>query len=127
MPLNQIAVISAYDANELSSCYYYYRCTLVKNPFPTGKDNLCLLFQKNRKVFESKRPSKSRASRSDIVRQFIYTLGALYKKEEEAEASAKICVDMFEKGLVEGNINGKDDLLQILVLLLSSLYHLESS
>ncbi|KNZ55797.1 hypothetical protein VP01_257g5 [Puccinia sorghi] len=39
-PSNQLAILSSYIPDVLSSVYHYYRALCVKNPFPTARQNL---------------------------------------------------------------------------------------
>jgi tetratricopeptide (TPR) repeat protein len=57
-PYNQLAVISSHISDDLSACYFYYRSLLTIDPFPTAKENLVLLYQKNEKLFKSGKKRK---------------------------------------------------------------------
>lgn len=47
-PYNQMAVMSYYTSDELRAVYYYFRSLAVAMPFVTARENLLLLFEKNR-------------------------------------------------------------------------------
>lgn len=47
-PHNQLAVFYSYRNEFLIAVYHYYRSLAVKQPFLTAKDNLAVLFQKNK-------------------------------------------------------------------------------
>ncbi|KAL6206603.1 hypothetical protein ACLB2K_023851 [Fragaria x ananassa] len=47
-PQNQLAVLAMYIGDEFLALYHCIRSLAVKNPFPEAKDNLTLLFEKNR-------------------------------------------------------------------------------
>ncbi|KAG2499552.1 hypothetical protein HYH03_002497 [Edaphochlamys debaryana] len=47
-PYNQMAVMSYYTGDELRAVYYYFRSLAVALPFATARENLLLLFEKNR-------------------------------------------------------------------------------
>jgi len=41
-----LAVIAAYNSDDFSAVYHYYRSLVVKHQFLTEKDNISLLFHK---------------------------------------------------------------------------------
>jgi len=47
-PHNQLAVLATYTEAECVAVYRYCRALLCANPFPTAKENLGLLFEKNK-------------------------------------------------------------------------------
>lgn len=47
-PHNQLAVLATYVGDELLAVYHYYRSLAAETPFLTARDNLTLLFEKNR-------------------------------------------------------------------------------
>ncbi|KAL6048987.1 Telomerase activating protein Est1 [Balamuthia mandrillaris] len=47
-PHNQMAVLATYVDDELNAVYRYFRSLAVRNPFITARDNLVVLFEKNR-------------------------------------------------------------------------------
>ncbi|KAH9313264.1 hypothetical protein KI387_028299, partial [Taxus chinensis] len=47
-PHNQLAVLATYVGDELLAVYRYFRSLAVETPFVTARDNLILLFEKNR-------------------------------------------------------------------------------
>ncbi|KAL6073696.1 Telomerase activating protein Est1 [Balamuthia mandrillaris] len=47
-PHNQMAVLATYVDDELNAVYRYFRSLAVRNPFVTARDNLVVLFEKNR-------------------------------------------------------------------------------
>jgi len=47
-PHNQLAVLATYTEAECVAVYRYCRALLCANPFPTAKENLSLLFEKNK-------------------------------------------------------------------------------
>jgi hypothetical protein len=47
-PHNQLAVLATYTEAECVAVYRYCRAVLCASPFPTAKENLALLFEKNR-------------------------------------------------------------------------------
>ncbi|EFJ46697.1 hypothetical protein VOLCADRAFT_92921 [Volvox carteri f. nagariensis] len=52
-PYNQMAVMSYYTNDELRAVYYYFRSLAVAMPFATARENLMLLFEKNRNRYGS--------------------------------------------------------------------------
>lgn len=47
-PHNQLAVLATYTEAECVAVYRYCRALLCEQPFPTAKENLALLFEKNK-------------------------------------------------------------------------------
>ena len=45
---NQLAVMSTYELNDIAAMYHYFRSLATEIPFPTTKNNLTALFEKNR-------------------------------------------------------------------------------
>ncbi|KAL3677309.1 hypothetical protein R1sor_027257 [Riccia sorocarpa] len=81
-PHNQLAVLATYVGDELLAVYRYFRSLAVESPFLTARDNLIILFEKNRnhyaqlpsnesatpgKVDSSKASDKTKASRGDRI------------------------------------------------------------
>jgi tetratricopeptide (TPR) repeat protein len=52
-PLNQLAVVSTYRSDLLAALAYYYQSLTVGQPFATTRENLAVLFQKNRRAVSS--------------------------------------------------------------------------
>jgi hypothetical protein len=53
-PHNQLAVLSVYGDDDFQAVYHYFRSLSVAHPFLTARDNLTVLFEKNRqKLLES--------------------------------------------------------------------------
>jgi Est1 DNA/RNA binding domain len=52
-PFNQLAVMAFYTGDELRAVYYYFRSLRVLHPFMTARENLAMLFQKNRPKAEA--------------------------------------------------------------------------
>eukprot|EP01018_Ginkgo_biloba_P025128 Gb_21699 [translate_table: standard] len=50
-PHNQLAVLATYVGDELLAVYRYFRSLAVETPFVTARDNLILLFEKNRQHY----------------------------------------------------------------------------
>eukprot|EP00250_Pteridium_aquilinum_P020760 c24936_g1_i1 orf=376-3477(+) len=51
-PHNQLAVLAVYVEDELLAVYHYFRSLAVEKPFPTTRENLTILFDKNRVKYE---------------------------------------------------------------------------
>ncbi|PNG99326.1 Telomerase-binding protein EST1A, partial [Tetrabaena socialis] len=47
-PYNQMAVMAYHTNEELRAVYFYFRSLAVAMPFSTARENLLLLFEKNR-------------------------------------------------------------------------------
>lgn len=61
-PHNQLAVLATYVSDELLAVYRYFRSLAVETPFLTARDNLILLFEKNRLQYSQLHASKSAVS-----------------------------------------------------------------
>ncbi|SGZ30565.1 BQ5605_C048g12410 [Microbotryum silenes-dioicae] len=87
-PSNQLAVISGYTHDTLSSTYHYFRALSVRIPFPTARINLELAFNKAvTRWFE--RPSGWREPTPDFVTAFIALHGLLFTKTRWVERSGR--------------------------------------
>jgi hypothetical protein len=92
-PHNQIAVLATYRADDLAGVYSYARALLCTSPFVTARENLSLLFEKNRQKCRDLHgrnfsksggrtgsvdmPSKKRA---DFCSRFVRLQGVLWTK-----------------------------------------------
>lgn len=47
-PHNQLAVLATYVEDDLDAVYHYFRSLAVEHPFLTARENLAVLFEKNR-------------------------------------------------------------------------------
>ncbi|CAN6203934.1 unnamed protein product [Urochloa humidicola] len=47
-PHHQLAILASYSGNEVIAVYRYFRSLAADNPFTTARDNLIILFEKNR-------------------------------------------------------------------------------
>eukprot|EP01113_Clastostelium_recurvatum_P010647 TRINITY_DN1531_c0_g1_i2.p1 TRINITY_DN1531_c0_g1~~TRINITY_DN1531_c0_g1_i2.p1 ORF type:complete len:865 (-),score=204.22 TRINITY_DN1531_c0_g1_i2:258-2852(-) len=73
-PHNQIAVLCTYRDDELGAVYSYCRSLAVRHPFTAARENLLLLFDKNRKrAQELRRPRAGRntAAGAQSLRDFV--------------------------------------------------------
>jgi protein SMG7 len=52
-PHNQLAVLATYADDEFNAVYHYFMSLAVTAPFLTAKDNLAVLFEKNRQKLAS--------------------------------------------------------------------------
>ncbi|XP_022842174.1 protein SMG7-like [Olea europaea var. sylvestris] len=50
-PHHQLAILASYSNDELVSIYRYFRSLAVENPFVTARDNLIIVFEKNRQSY----------------------------------------------------------------------------
>ncbi|KAL2534962.1 Protein SMG7 [Abeliophyllum distichum] len=50
-PHHQLAILASYSNDELVSIYRYFRSLAVDNPFVTARDNLIIVFEKNRQSY----------------------------------------------------------------------------
>jgi hypothetical protein len=50
-PHNQLAVVATYQDNSCEAIYRYFRSLAVKKPFVSARENLILLFEKNRQKY----------------------------------------------------------------------------
>ena len=85
-PFNQLAVMSYQAGDELRAVYFYFRSLKVSQPFPTARQNLLLLFEKNRSRFShSHGDIKSRAGAkastvADVSLSFVRLHGIFFDK-----------------------------------------------
>ncbi|CAM6086076.1 unnamed protein product [Calypogeia fissa] len=63
-PHNQLAVLATYVSDELLAVYRYFRSLAVENPFLTARDNLIILFEKNRNHYAQLPPQETAVSSS---------------------------------------------------------------
>ncbi|KAF8651031.1 hypothetical protein HU200_063635 [Digitaria exilis] len=50
-PHHQLAILASYSGNEVVAVYRYFRSLAADNPFTTARDNLIILFEKNRQSY----------------------------------------------------------------------------
>ncbi|XP_062199976.1 nonsense-mediated mRNA decay factor SMG7-like [Phragmites australis] len=50
-PHHQLAILASYSGNEVVSVYRYFRSLAAETPFATARDNLIILFEKNRQSY----------------------------------------------------------------------------
>eukprot|EP01027_Heterolobosea_sp_BB2_P010046 GEZU01014792.1.p1 GENE.GEZU01014792.1~~GEZU01014792.1.p1 ORF type:complete len:355 (-),score=75.97 GEZU01014792.1:16-1080(-) len=79
-PHNQLAVLATYQEDECEAIYRYFRSLAVKKPFISARDNLTLLFEKNRQKLQTLGTNKSVKQRGkkdkslkndDILQSFL--------------------------------------------------------
>ena len=97
---------------------------LVKSPFPTAKDNLTLLFQKNRKLVDAavstSQPSKS--ARRAFSLSFVCANGLLFNHDTtRLHESVDQTVENFQSCLEAGQFV-QGDMLKIVSVLLASAF-----
>ncbi|KAH9304136.1 hypothetical protein KI387_008540 [Taxus chinensis] len=57
-PHHQLAILATYMGNELVAVYRYFRSLAVEAPFSTARDNLILIFEKNRQHYSQIREAE---------------------------------------------------------------------
>ncbi|KAL6600508.1 hypothetical protein ACP70R_045308 [Stipagrostis hirtigluma subsp. patula] len=50
-PHHQLAILASYSGNEVGAVYRYFRSLAADTPFATARDNLIILFEKNRQSY----------------------------------------------------------------------------
>lgn len=50
-PHHQLAILASYSGNEVVAVYRYFRSLAADTPFTTARDNLIILFEKNRQIY----------------------------------------------------------------------------
>ncbi|RLM84416.1 protein SMG7 [Panicum miliaceum] len=50
-PHHQLAILASYSGNEMVAVYRYFRSLAADTPFTTARDNLIILFEKNRQSY----------------------------------------------------------------------------
>ncbi|SCV72273.1 BQ2448_4967 [Microbotryum intermedium] len=121
-PSNQLAVISGYTHDTLSSTYHYFRALSVRIPFPTARINLELAFNKAvTRWFD--RPSGRREPTPDFAAAFIALHGLLFTKKrlsDIATLSAKV-ENLFQHALQSLELS-PDTIVKMVVTGLCSLW-----
>jgi protein SMG7 len=91
-PHNQLAVLATYVNDDFNAMYHYFRSMSSANPFPTSKENLMVLFEKNKAQAENlqealspllsgrRRTSENRVLRDSFLVFFIRIHGILFTK-----------------------------------------------
>eukprot|EP00698_Gefionella_okellyi_P014254 TRINITY_DN3956_c0_g1_i2.p1 TRINITY_DN3956_c0_g1~~TRINITY_DN3956_c0_g1_i2.p1 ORF type:complete len:339 (+),score=72.50 TRINITY_DN3956_c0_g1_i2:53-1069(+) len=76
---NQLAVLATYQEDEAAAVFYYLRSLSATKPFTTAKENLTLLFEKNRKRYNSNVDNDQTVQASDPVRLLALGLSAVVR------------------------------------------------
>ena len=91
-PHNQLAVLATYVNDDFNAMYHYFRSIAAENPFPTSKENLVVLFEKNRAQAENlqealapllngrRRTPENRVLRDSFLVFFIRIHGIIFNK-----------------------------------------------
>ncbi len=66
-PYNQLAVLATYIDEECVATYNYCRALLCKFPFLTARDNIMLLFQKNKQLIAKQEEQQAHASTTGVL------------------------------------------------------------
>ncbi|KAK9766895.1 hypothetical protein K7432_003684 [Basidiobolus ranarum] len=70
-PHNQLAVVSSYCGDELGTIYHYYRSLVTSQPFLTAKENIDLLFQRSKKIYDSSPKSSDDGASNGVERSSL--------------------------------------------------------
>ena len=117
-PHNQIAVLATYKGDDLEGVYSYGRALLCSSPFATARDNLSILFEKNRQNCLygrdagqlGKKKGDARKKRSaDFCSRFVRLLGVLWTKIDidEYRMIESALLTEFVTLLDSGDLDGK--------------------
>ena len=91
-PHNQLAVLATYVNDDFNAMYHYFRSIAAANPFPTSKENLAVMFEKNRQQAENlqealapllngrRRATENRVLRDSFLVFFIRIHGIIFSK-----------------------------------------------
>eukprot|EP00252_Welwitschia_mirabilis_P011770 TRINITY_DN2618_c0_g1_i1.p1 TRINITY_DN2618_c0_g1~~TRINITY_DN2618_c0_g1_i1.p1 ORF type:complete len:1126 (-),score=267.15 TRINITY_DN2618_c0_g1_i1:602-3979(-) len=104
-PHHQLAILATYAGDELVAVYRYFRSLAVESPFSTARDNLVLIFEKNRQNY-----SQLPQEREGAAFKQSFTKGALRGRQRmDSRVSSKdhkqgtITMKKREVNLVEVN------------------------
>ncbi|GAX73413.1 hypothetical protein CEUSTIGMA_g865.t1 [Chlamydomonas eustigma] len=128
-PFNQLAVMSYQSGDELRAVYFYFRSLGVAQPFTTARENLLLLFEKNRSKLAVQLPliqtrqltaaasggstaTASSALMADLSYLFVRLLGMMFDRInlDQYEEVASTAFKVLNKALLEDG--GCRELLQ---------------
>ncbi|BGP16343.1 hypothetical protein JCM10213_004884 [Rhodosporidiobolus nylandii] len=121
-PSNQLAVLSQYASDPLSSLYHYYRALAVRQPFTTAKANLEVSFKKAvRKWFAGGEPQGE--EKEAFQAAFAAAVGVTFTKEHLADFSPLFTrtSELFHLCIQE-RVFTSDVVLKIVVTALSALW-----
>lgn len=129
-PSNQLAVLSAYAGDSLSSTYHYYRALTVRSPFPTARTNLDNSYSKAiDKYFSSQALQQSAqgedgADATQLKEAFIALHGIFFTGKHLADLqTVSTRVDELLKPCVEQRLLTSETLVKIIVTALCSLWN----
>ncbi|KAI7945075.1 hypothetical protein MJO28_010770 [Puccinia striiformis f. sp. tritici] len=131
-PSNQLAVLSSYIPDILSSAYHYYRALCVKTPFPTARQNLGTTFTKAlAKKMEidhlqsGSGPPKelSKNPVSEIKSRFVALHANLYIRTSDtfAESNAKLCSEFTNH--LKDRLLTPELILRMITISMSAVWH----
>ena len=78
-PHNQLAVLATYQNDEYEAIYRYFRSLSVSKPFISARENLILLFEKNRKSLLNLRIEKEHRLNNFLL-EFVRAHGILFTR-----------------------------------------------
>jgi len=132
-PHNQLAVLATYVDDEFGAVYHYFLSLGCAHPFLTAKDNLQVLFEKNRQKFsaegnESAEPhhplfsSEMKRFLSRFVRLhgMLFTKTSLDKFEEYEGEVLREAENLFQKDEIS-----EETLLNIFVINIFAIYNIQ--
>jgi hypothetical protein len=146
-PHNQLAVIATYQNDECEAIYRYFRSLAVSRPFISARENLTLLFEKNRNNFEmmasEMKQQKSRkyknrgTSQNDseildiavlekkFLTEFIRLHGILFTRisMEKIPTIQKVALKDFEQLLIKQGEKWEDLMLKLTIMLVFIVEH----
>ncbi|ORX89026.1 hypothetical protein K493DRAFT_72545 [Basidiobolus meristosporus CBS 931.73] len=150
-PHNQLAVVSSYLGDELGTIYHYYRSLVTLQPFLTAKENIDLLFQRSKKMYESspkanedlegvsngaERSSKktnaaNQAAVKEFIKEYIHLHGILHMRADvNSFPTFKDSVISKYRELLGNRSFEANQILQITLINIAALYvfrHYKSS
>eukprot|EP01117_Protostelium_nocturnum_P004466 TRINITY_DN1608_c0_g1_i2.p1 TRINITY_DN1608_c0_g1~~TRINITY_DN1608_c0_g1_i2.p1 ORF type:complete len:627 (-),score=230.88 TRINITY_DN1608_c0_g1_i2:106-1986(-) len=133
-PHNQLAVLATYADDDFLAFYHYFRSIMVVQPFPTARDNLIVLFEKNRlkcNDLDAKNSQNSSVETlaSSLLIKFVRLQGMLFTKTslEKFEGLCREVSNLFGQLIaknfsnLEGDFNSFADLcLKMITINISS-------
>ncbi|KAK4054561.1 hypothetical protein OIV83_001055 [Microbotryomycetes sp. JL201] len=124
-PSNQLAVLSTYSNDNLSTAYHYYRALAVVTPFATARINLGKLFAKLvARWFAADGGEPDGDDGVKFRAAFVALQGIYFSKERLAdiEAVSLYAQDLFRRA-VETRLLPSETLVKVAMMSISALWH----
>lgn len=123
-PHNQLAVLATYQNDEYEAIYRYFRSLSVSKPFISARENLILLFEKNRKSLLNLKIEKEHRLNNFLL-EFVRAHGILFTRtslETFEKIKTNVCNNMAE--LIKTR---KLDELRVLKMIIMNIFSIENA